>query len=201
MLRRPVAARDEADHVPGRFSVSARWLFGGVVLLAILAGTALWLGNEPAVRTGTPDLAPAALYAAGFHDPTGAPQSLARYQGKVVVLNFWATWCAPCREEMPGFERLNAKWAGRGVQFVGIADDDPAKVSRFARELGIHYPLWVGGAEVEEMARRMGDIDSVLPYTVVLGPQGEVLHQKVGIYTEAALDAALATAAGQQPIK
>ena len=174
--------------------MSGRWLFAGVALLAVLAGTALWLGNEPAVRTGTPDLAPAALYAAGFHDASGEPQSLARYQGKVVVLNFWATWCGPCRQEMPGFERLNARWAGRGVQFVGIADDDPAKVTRFALELGIRYPLWVGGAEVEEMARRLGDVERVLPYTVVLGPQGQVLRQKVGIYTEADLDAALKAA-------
>jgi len=174
--------------------VSTRWLFGVVAILAILAGTALWLGNEPGVRTGTPDLAPAALYAAGFHDASGEPQSLARYQGKVVVLNFWATWCGPCRQEMPGFERLNARWAGRGVQFVGIADDDPAKVTRFALELGIRYPLWVGGAEVEEMARRLGDVERVLPYTVVLVPQGQVLRQKVGIYTEADLDAALKAA-------
>jgi thiol-disulfide isomerase/thioredoxin len=171
--------------------MSGRWLFAGVALLAVLAGTALWLGNEPAVRTGTPDLAPAALYAAGFRDTSGAPQSLARFQGKVVVLNFWATWCGPCRQEMPGFERLNARWSARGVQFVGIADDDPAKVDRFARELGIRYPLWVGGAEVDEMAHRLGDVERVLPYTVVLGPQGQVLRQKVGIYTEADLGAAL----------
>jgi thiol-disulfide isomerase/thioredoxin len=171
--------------------MSGRWLFTGVGLLAILAGAALWLGNAPGVRTGTPDLAPAALYAAGFHDPSGAPQSLARYQGKLVVLNFWATWCGPCRQEMPGFERLSVRWAGRGVQFVGIADDDPAKVDRFARELAIHYPLWVGGAEVDEMARRLGDVERVLPYTVVLGPEGQVLRQKVGIYTEAELEAIL----------
>ena len=171
--------------------MTSRWLFALVALLAALAGMALWLGHEPGPRTGSPDLAPAALYAAGFHDPSGEPQSLARFQGKVVVLNFWATWCGPCRQEMPGFERLNARWAGRGVQFVGIADDDPVKVGRFAAELGIRYPLWVGGAEVDEMARRLGDVERVLPFTVVLGPQGQVLRQKVGIYTEAELDATL----------
>jgi thiol-disulfide isomerase/thioredoxin len=177
--------------------MTTRWLFAVVALLAVLAGTALWLGNEPGPRTGSPDLAPAALYAAGFHDPAGEPQSLARYQGKVVVLNFWATWCGPCRQEMPAFERMSARWSRRGVQFVGIADDDPGKVDRFARELGIRYPLWVGGAEVDEMARRLGNVERVLPYTVVLGPQGQVLRQKVGIYTEPELDAALAAATAQ----
>lgn len=171
--------------------MSTRWLFGLVAILALLAGTALWLGNESGPRTGSPDLSPEALYAATFRDPEGHAQSLGRFQGGLLVLNFWATWCGPCREEMPGFQRLQARWSGRGVQFVGVANDDPAKVARFARDLGIGYPLLVGGAEVDELARRLGDIDGVLPFTVVLGAQGQVLRQKVGIYSERELDETL----------
>jgi thiol-disulfide isomerase/thioredoxin len=181
--------------------VSLRWLFSGVALLAILAGLALWLGNEPGPRMGSPDLAPEALYAASFRDPAGAAQSLARYQGQIVVLNFWATWCAPCRQEMPGFQRLSGRWSGRGVQFVGIADDEPGKVSRFAHDLGIGYPLWVGGAEVDELARRLGDVDRLLPFTVVLGPQGQVLQQKVGVYSEVELNGVLEKAVAIPPVK
>jgi thiol-disulfide isomerase/thioredoxin len=172
--------------------VSSRWIFAGVGLLALLAGIALWLGGDRSPRTGAPDLAPGVLYAATFADPAGAPQSLAKFQGKVIVLNFWATWCAPCREEMPAFSRLQSRWQGRNVQFVGVANDEPGRVARFAKELSIGYPLLVGSAEVDELARRLGDLDGVLPFTVILDPMGTVVKQKAGAYTEAGLDALLA---------
>jgi thiol-disulfide isomerase/thioredoxin len=172
--------------------VSTRWLFAAVALLAILAGTALWLGNEPAPPAGSAELSPAVLYAATFHDPDGQPQSLGRYQGRILVLNFWATWCGPCRDEMPAFQRLQARFGGHGVQFVGLANDDPAKVARFARDLGIAYPLWIGGPEVDELARRLGEKQGALPFTVVIDRSGNVIAQKVGAYSEAELGARLA---------
>ncbi len=167
--------------------MSTRWLFAVVALLAILAGTALWLGNETAPPAGSADLAPAVLFAATFRDPAGQPQSLGRYQGEIIVLNFWATWCAPCREEMPAFQRLQGRFAGRGVQFVGLANDDPAKVARFAADLGVHYPLWTGGPEVDELARRLGERQGALPFTVLIDRSGNVVAQKVGAYSEAEL--------------
>ena len=172
--------------------MNLRWIFAGVALLAILAGTALWLANEPAPRVGSAELSSAALYAASFRDPAGQPQSLGRFQGRIVVLNFWATWCAPCREEMPGFQRLQARYGERNVQFVGLANDDPAKVARFARELGIGYPLWTGGPEVDELSRRLGDGQGALPFTVILDARGNALDQKVGAYSEAELAQRLA---------
>jgi thiol-disulfide isomerase/thioredoxin len=181
--------------------MSARWIFAGVALLAMLAGLALWLAGDESPRTGAPQIAPAALYAATFKDASDAPQSLGRFEGKVVVLNFWATWCAPCREEMPAFARLQARWGPRGVQFDGLANDDPARVARFARELSIDYPLLIGGADVDELARRLGDLDGVLPYTVILDPYGTILKQKAGAYTAPALEAILADAAARPASK
>ena len=178
------------DHTPGPL-VIGRWLFAAIALLALLAGASLWLANEPPPRMPTASPAsvdPAALYAATFRDRAGQAQPLGRFQGKVVVLNFWATWCAPCREEMPAFARLRSRWAARNVEFVGLANDDPAKVERFARELAIDYPLLTGGADVDELARRLGDAQGLLPFTVVLDPGGAVLAQRVGAYTEVALD-------------
>ena len=167
--------------------MSTRWVFAGVALLAVLAGTALWLGNEPAPTAGSADLAPAALFATTFHDASGQAQSLGRFQGRVIVLNFWATWCAPCRQEMPAFERLQSRFAERNVQFLGLANDDPGKVARFANDLGIRYPLWTGGPEVDELGRRLGNRQGVLPYTVIVDAQGNVVEQKVGAYSEADL--------------
>jgi len=171
-------------------------LFSGVGLLAVLAGTALWLGSKPpsatAPATATDDIAPSALYAAAFHDLQGGSGSLARFQGRLLVVNFWATWCAPCRDEMPAFDRVQERWSGRNVQFVGLANDDPAKVARFARELKIRYPLWTGGEDVAELARRLGNHLGVLPFTVILDRQGRVLERRVGPYSEGDLEKRLA---------
>lgn len=181
--------------------MTSRWIFAAVGLLALLAGIALWLGEDRSPRTGAPDLAPGVLYAATFADPTGAVQSLAKFQGKILVLNFWATWCAPCREEMPAFSRLQSRWQGRDVQFVGLANDDPARVARFAKELAIGYPLLVGGGDVDELARRLGDVDGVLPFTVIVDPAGAVVKQRAGAYTEAVLAAILAETVAKHDAK
>ena len=174
------------------------WLpLTGVAILATLAGISLLLAGRGA---GAPDKAPgpvsisaAALLATRFSDTEGRPQSLAPLAGNIVVLNFWATWCPPCREEMPGFVRLQSKWGGRGVRFVGVANDDAAKVRDFGRDLGINYPLWVGGLEVTELSKRLGNRLGVLPHTVILGADGRVLETRVGVFAEDTLDSRLAS--------
>jgi thiol-disulfide isomerase/thioredoxin len=119
------------------------------------------------------------------------PHAIGELQGSIVVINFWATWCVPCREEMPGFARLASRWKTQGVRFVGLANDDPGKVERFARDLSIGYPLWLGGENVGELSRRLGNRLGVLPHTVILDPSGGVLETRVGPYTEKDLEAKL----------
>ena len=166
--------------------MSTRALFAAIAALAIAAG---WLAS----RTRTPDtrpasIAPAALYAASFRDASGALQPLGQFQGRLVVLNFWATWCAPCREEMPAFNRLQSRWRDRGVVFVGVSAEPADSVTRFAKSLAITYPLWVGGDEVGELSRRLGNHLGVLPHTALIGPTGEVLESRVGPYSEIELE-------------
>ena len=167
--------------------MSLKWVFSGVGALALLAGLALWLG----ARSPAPPVSPVAsgvLLAASFTDPQGQRHSLGEFQGKVLVVNFWATWCAPCREEMPAFARLQARWGQRNVQFVGLANDDPQRVERFGRDLAIPYPLWVGGDEVGELSKRLGNRLGVLPFTVLLDSDGRILDSRVGPYSEAVLE-------------
>jgi thiol-disulfide isomerase/thioredoxin len=170
--------------------VSPRLLYGGIAILAAAAGGGRWYAALPpaAPVVVASEIAPGALFAVTFADTKGERHALAEFQGKVVVVNFWATWCVPCREEMPAFARLHDRWRTRGVQFVGLADDDPAKVERFGRELGIPYPLWVGSESAAALSRRLGNRLGALPHTVVIDGSGRPVLQKVGPYTEAELD-------------
>ena len=169
--------------------MTTRSFFVVVGLLAMAAGGILWLAGKPRqAETGPTSIAPAALYAASFQDEAGQRHPLGQFQGRLMVLNFWATWCGPCREEMPGFARLHTRWKDKGVQFVGLSAEDRDRVARFGRELAIPYPLWTGGDELGELARRLGNRMGVLPHTAIIGPQGEVLELRAGTYTESELE-------------
>lgn len=169
-----------------------------VAVAALAAGGALWWVTLPKIdASGASDIAPGALWAATFADTRGTTHSLGELQGRIVVVNFWATWCAPCREEMPGFTRLSERWKAKGVRFVGLANDDPAKVEQFGHDLAISYPLWVGGESVGELSRRLGNRLGVLPHTVILDPTGAVLDTRVGPYPEARMEEKLQVLSGK----
>jgi thiol-disulfide isomerase/thioredoxin len=122
-------------------------LFAGAGALAAAAGygTHLWrLGSRGS--PGTAD-AVAAILDSRLTTLDGASQSLAVFRGKVLIINYWATWCAPCREEIPMFVRLQREFADKNVQFVGIAVDQADKVRDFAKEFQINYPVLIAGIE------------------------------------------------------
>jgi thiol-disulfide isomerase/thioredoxin len=160
-------------------------LFAVVAVAAVAAGAAYHLGWKDG-----PDGAIARqVYAARLPDLKGAPQALEQWRGRVLVVNFWATWCAPCREEIPGFVRLQARHGARGLQFVGIAIDQPEKVAEFAREFQINYPLLIaGGLEAMELLRQGGNRAGVLPYTLVLDRGGRVVSREPGGLKEPRLE-------------
>jgi thiol-disulfide isomerase/thioredoxin len=114
-------------------------------------------------------------------DLTGADQSLVNYRGRVVVLNFWATWCEPCKKEMPDLSSIQNDYAALGVQVIGAAGDaaaDSAKVMKFIREFKINFPVWVG-ATTDDM-KRFG-VGEVLPATVIIDRNGKIVHREIGI--------------------
>lgn len=149
-----------------------------------LAGDAVWAPSAP--RDG------GTLFALSLPDPSGRQQPLAQWKGKVLVVNFWATWCEPCKEEMPRFMKLQADYGGKGLQFVGIAIDEPDKVSAFARDLGLNYPTLVGGYGAIELSKTFGNRLGALPFTIVLDRAGGVAHTQLGPLKDAQLQAIIA---------
>ncbi len=170
--------------------MSARLAFAGIGLAALLAGAIAWFVAAPAPPLSAPRIAGPELFGRAFTAPGGAPASLAPFRGRVVVLNFWATWCGPCREEMPVFSRVQARWAPR-VQIVGVSSEAPERVAAFARDHPVGYPLWTGGPGAIDLSRQLGNRRSVLPFSVVLDAEGRVVEQKVGAYSEAELEQVL----------
>ena len=122
-------------------------------------------------------------------DLNGATVSAADFDGKIMLVNFWASWCKPCTDEMPMLNQLQHNYAGRGVQVVGIALDDPHKARKFASELAIDYPLLVGRTETVLAGRRYGNRSGMLPYTVLVGADGIIRWAYLGALDREELEA------------
>ena len=169
-------------------SRAREWVIIGLVALtaggAGYAYNAWWTGGD----TGTTATAVETLNRTRLPDLEGTVRPLSEWKGKVVVVNFWATWCAPCREEIPLFVKLQKKYGERGLQFVGIAIDQADKVRPYAAELGMNFPILLGGADAIELTRSLGNRAGVLPYTVILDRDGKVVSKEVGAAKEARLE-------------
>lgn len=113
-------------------------------------------------------------------DVNGQQRNVSEWKGKVLVLNFWATWCPPCLEEIPHFIKLQEQYGHQGLQFVGIALESADEVVGFASEQGINYPLLVGEQEVIKLAGKFGNHNGGLPYTVIMDREGNISFIKQG---------------------
>lgn len=121
-----------------------------------------------------------ALLAVALPDLSGREQALGQWKGKVLVVNFWATWCSPCREEMPEFIKAQRELGGEGLQFVGIAIDQADKVEQFATEIGLNYPALIGGYGAIELSKSFGNRLGALPFTIIVNRSGRVVHTQLG---------------------
>jgi thiol-disulfide isomerase/thioredoxin len=113
-------------------------------------------------------------------DRNGKPTPVATWAGKSLVLNFWATWCAPCRREIPLLKTLSTEWAPRGVEVVGVAVDHRDQVAAYANELKIAYPILVGEEDALDVAAKFGVDSPVFPFTVFTDRRGQVVTLYVG---------------------
>jgi peroxiredoxin len=149
-------------------------------LLSIGAGLHFGRSDDGADLAGAGRADGAALFGVSLPDIEGHEQSIGQWKGQVLVVNFWATWCVPCREEMPEFVKLQRELGGRGLQFVGIAVDDVAKVKTFAAELGLNYPVLIGGYGAIELSKSLGNQVGALPYTLIIDRAGSIRRAHLG---------------------
>lgn len=162
-----------------------------VAMVALAAGIHLGQKYFDPQAQNSPNLAPGSidrLFSTTLNTPDGKTQSFAQWRGKTLVVNFWATWCPPCREEMPAFSRLQAKYAANGVQFVGIAFDSIQAVREFSLQYPATYPLLMGEADGTTLARQLGNPRLALPYTLIISPAGEASFTRLGGISEHELD-------------
>jgi thiol-disulfide isomerase/thioredoxin len=132
-----------------------------------------------------------ALRSARLTDLAGQTRRLSEWQDRILVCNFWATWCAPCREEIPLLMAARQKYAPQGVEVVGIAIDNAVKVREFSSSFSISYPILLADAVGLDLMRRLGNSAGGLPYTVVADRRGALVHHKLGAFKGTELDSIL----------
>jgi thiol-disulfide isomerase/thioredoxin len=157
-------------------------------IIAAAAGYALY----KALLDGTAaDAATTQLTSSVLRDLSGNPRRLSEWKGKVLVVNFWATWCEPCRDEVPALVRIQSRFEANGLSIAGIAIDSVDKVRAFAKQYGINYDLLIGGLEAIELVRGLGNRTGGLPFTLILDRQGRLVTTHLGRISEAELERAV----------
>ena len=168
--------------------ISRNLLLLAAALAALAAGyfAALWWLRAPAV-----DTAPGAAVEFRLPDLDGRERGPAEWRGRVLVLNFWATWCPPCREEIPLFIALQKQHGTEGLQFLGVALDEPEAVRQYVVEMSMNYPTLLGSDDALELMERYGNRSGSLPYSVVFDRGGRIVARKLGAFKRTDLESLL----------
>jgi thiol-disulfide isomerase/thioredoxin len=153
-----------------------RRLLPVLVLIAVVAAALAiyrhyYVGPVASVQNNASS---ASLFASSFVDVQGQMQSVKQWQGKVLVVNFWATWCPPCREEMPELSAFYQKHQNN-LMVLGVSTDDLAKIQSFAKTSPVAYPLLAGDMQAMDLSAALGNDKGALPYTVVIDQQGKIV--------------------------
>jgi peroxiredoxin len=166
-------------------------------VLLFLAG--LWGGNELVKLFSNEEAITAAAEAQrnrhasefSLHDLQGKAHQFSEWDGKVRVLNFWATWCPPCRRETPMFVEMQEQLGSQGLQFIGVAIDEKQKVKDFMDTYGVNYPMLIGTEDAIEVAEQYGNRFGALPWTVVIDREGTIIHAQGGEFTRQNADSVI----------
>jgi peroxiredoxin len=167
------------------------WL--GAAVAAIVTGYFLFGKHESVATNALKPTVPPVELASGtapaftLTDVNGRQVALSSFRGNVVVLDFWATWCPPCKREIPDFIDLQSAYRSKGVQFVGVALDEPDKVRAFAREHEMNYPVLLG---TDDVAARYGGISGI-PTTYIIDRNGRIVERYEGFRPREVFESAI----------
>ena len=170
-----------------------QWMMiGGISVLALVAGifSSHWisqtgLASDPSIK---------AFFANPWKTPDGKSANSDDWRGKVLVVNFWASWCPPCVEEMPTLDKIAQEYASKNVLIVGIGIDSPSNIRQFLEKTPVSYPIMIGGLDGSALAKQMGNAQGALPYTVIINPKGKSVFTKLGKISEEELKKAINSA-------
>lgn len=174
-----------------------KWLDNPLVMIVLIIVLGLGIRQvlyRPVVATpshvyGSESAEP--LFASNFVDLAGKMQALNQYKGKIVVVNFWASWCGPCREEMPELSTLHTQYRDQNVVVLGVAVDNAEDVKSFIDSAPVSYPIVIADDAGMPLAQQMGNNQGVLPYTAIVRPDGSLANVYFGRINQQVLEQTL----------
>ena len=160
-----------------------QWIFICLIsVLALVAGvfSSQWISKTKLAS----DSSVQAFFTNPWQAPDGKTIDSEKWQGKILVVNFWASWCPPCVEEMPVLDKLQKEFLQQNVLFVGIGIDSPSNIREFLKNTPISYPVAIGGLEGSNLSKQLGNTQGALPYTIIINTKGKVIYSKLGKISE-----------------
>ncbi len=152
------------------FFVSAMALIAGIFMQTFIKQSSLIEDQQaqiPQIKIELPDI-------------SGKQRNISEWQGKIRIINFWATWCPPCLKEIPEFIKLQAQYKDKNLQFIGIAIEDKAAVEDYLNSITINFPILIAGDAGLSLSQRLGNIVNAVPFTLIINQQGQIIHRQPG---------------------
>lgn len=181
-----IAESENGSHVAGRRKLMLG--LAGLVAAAAGAGAAWWRTHTEGGATGA-DQPPAGFWDLQWDTPQGGKVQMQSFRGKPLLINFWATWCPPCIEELPLINDFFQKNSANGTQVLGLAIDRPDAVQGFLQKIPLKFPVGLAGANGSELAGQLGNPSGALPYSLLIGADGSILQRRLGKLSHSDLDA------------
>lgn len=160
--------------------MNKRFLTIALLIGLLCAAIGIYVGNKQISPQVPKNSAVQQLISLSLTDSQGKIQKLSQWQGKFLLVNFWATWCAPCVQEMPELSELQKDLSKNDIQLIGLGIDSPSNIVEFAQKYQISYPLFAAGMEGTELSRQLGNQAGGLPFTVLISPDGSLLKSYLG---------------------